>query len=78
MTLPATVDSHDLRAITNGETDQHHGLTTDGVIDLSDWFVAQGDHDAASLALFSDDAAMLLGRKIFEGSPGSCRRNRGP
>jgi dihydrofolate reductase len=45
-------------------------MTVDGVIDVGDWFVAQGDHDAASLALFDDDAAMLLGRKTYEGLAG--------
>jgi dihydrofolate reductase len=42
-------------------------MTIDGVIDVSDWYVAQGGHDAASLALFDGDAAMLLGRKTYEG-----------
>jgi len=27
-------------------------MTVDGVIDVSDWFVAQGDHDAAARSLF--------------------------
>jgi len=42
-------------------------MTVDGVIDVSDWYVVEGGHDGASLALFADDAAMLLGRKTFEG-----------
>jgi dihydrofolate reductase len=42
-------------------------MTVDGVIDVSDWVVAQGEHDEASLSLFADDAAMLLGRKTYEG-----------
>ncbi len=42
-------------------------MTVDGVIDVSDWFVAAGEHDAASLGLFDGDAAMLLGRKTYEG-----------
>jgi dihydrofolate reductase len=42
-------------------------MTVDGVIDVSDWFVAQGGHDEASLSLFAGDAAMLLGRKTYEG-----------
>jgi dihydrofolate reductase len=45
-------------------------MTVDGVIDVSDWFVAEGEHDEASLSLFGDDAAMLLGRKIYEGLAG--------
>jgi dihydrofolate reductase len=42
-------------------------MTVDGVVDVSDWFVAQGEHDDASLSLFADDASMLLGRKTYEG-----------
>jgi dihydrofolate reductase len=42
-------------------------MTVDGVIDVSDWYVVQGQHDEASLALFTDDAAMLLGRTTYEG-----------
>ena len=42
-------------------------MTVDGVIDVSDWYVVQGQHDEASLALFTDDSAMLLGRTTYEG-----------
>jgi hypothetical protein len=42
-------------------------MTVDGVVDVSDWFVAQGEHDTASLSLFDGDAALLLGRKTYEG-----------
>jgi hypothetical protein len=43
-------------------------MTVDDVIDVGDWFVAVGDHDDAARSLFeTDDAAMLVGRKSFEG-----------
>ena len=42
-------------------------MTVDGVIDVSDWFVAEGDHDDAARSLFEGDAAMLVGRKNYEG-----------
>jgi dihydrofolate reductase len=42
-------------------------MTVDGVIDVSDWFVTQGSHDAASFALFDGQASMLMGRKTYEG-----------
>lgn len=43
-------------------------MTTDGVTDVGDWFVAEGDHDVASRAIFEGEgAAMLVGRKSFEG-----------
>jgi dihydrofolate reductase len=42
-------------------------MTVDGVIDVSDWFVLSGDHDAAARSLFEGDAAMLMGRRNYEG-----------
>jgi dihydrofolate reductase len=42
-------------------------MTVDGVIDVTDWYVAEGGHDAASLGLWGEGTAMLLGRKTFEG-----------
>jgi dihydrofolate reductase len=45
-------------------------MTVDGVTDVSDWFVADGDHDAPQRALFGGDAALLLGRKTYEGLAG--------
>jgi riboflavin biosynthesis pyrimidine reductase len=38
-------------------------MTVDGVVEVSDWFVSGGEHNDASLALFDDRAALLLGRK---------------
>lgn len=42
-------------------------MTVDGVINVSDWFVAEGEHDAVALAQFERAAGMLLGRKTYEG-----------
>ncbi|HEY9377505.1 MAG TPA: dihydrofolate reductase family protein [Jiangellaceae bacterium] len=53
-------------------------MTVDGVIDVSDWYVAEGEHDAASLSLFTDDASMLLGRKTYEGLAGFWPTQSGP
>jgi dihydrofolate reductase len=54
-------------------------MTVDGVIEVSDWFVPQGDHDDAARALFeSDDAALLVGRKSYEGFAGFWRTQTGP
>jgi hypothetical protein len=56
-------------------------MTVDGVIDVSDWFVAGGDHDDAARSLFEgDDVAMLVGRRATRASPASGRRRpgRGP
>jgi dihydrofolate reductase len=43
-------------------------MTVDGVTDVSDWFVAEGPHDDAARALFTTPgAALLTGRKSYEG-----------
>jgi dihydrofolate reductase len=42
-------------------------MTLEGVVDVGDWFVGEGDHDAAAFSLFTDDVALLLGRKTYEG-----------
>jgi hypothetical protein len=53
-------------------------MTVDGVIDVGDWFAAVGDHDDAARSLFeTDDAAMLVARKSFEGLPATSRRRGG-
>src|SRR4029453_6128085 len=54
-------------------------MTVDGVIDVSDWFVAVGDHDDAARALFETDGAALLGgRKSYEGFAGFWPAQTGP
>jgi dihydrofolate reductase len=54
-------------------------MTVDGVVDVGDWFVAVGDHDDAARSLFeTDDAAMLVGRKSFEGFAGYWPSAAGP
>jgi dihydrofolate reductase len=54
-------------------------MTVDGVINVSDWFVAEGDHDDASRSLFeSDGAALLTGRKTYEGFAGFWPTQTGP
>jgi len=42
-------------------------MTVDGVIDVTDWYVPEGEHDPAALALFDGVDAMLMGRKTYEG-----------
>jgi dihydrofolate reductase len=42
-------------------------MTVDGVIDVSDWFIAQGEHDDAARSLFEGNVALLVGRKNYEG-----------
>jgi dihydrofolate reductase len=45
-------------------------MTIDGVIDVSEWYVAEGEHDRAALDDFHRAAAMVLGRKSYEGFAG--------
>jgi dihydrofolate reductase len=42
-------------------------MTVDAVIDVGEWYVPGGGHDRAGLELFEQAAAMLLGRKTYEG-----------
>ena len=42
-------------------------MTVDGVIDVTDWYVPDGDHGPAALAMFDSVDAMLMGRKTYEG-----------
>ena len=53
-------------------------LTVDGVMEVSDWFVAEGAQDAAGLALFDAVEAGLLGRGNFEGLRGYWSDKEGP
>jgi dihydrofolate reductase len=45
-------------------------MTVDGVIEVSDWYVSEGEHDAASWQQFDGAAGMVLGRKTYEGLAG--------
>ena len=45
-------------------------ITLDGVADVSEWFVAEGDHDAAARAQFEGSAGMVMGRPNYEGLKG--------
>ena len=53
-------------------------MTIDGVIDVSDWFVTEGDHDDAARALFEGDVALFVGRRNFEGFAGYWPTQTGP
>jgi dihydrofolate reductase len=53
-------------------------ITIDGVIDGFEWYVAEGAHDQAGLDQFDGAAAMLLGRKTYEGLAGFWPTQEGP
>jgi dihydrofolate reductase len=45
-------------------------MTVDALVDVADWYVSEGGHDAAAKAQFDGTAGMLLGRKTYEGLAG--------
>ena len=45
-------------------------MTLDGVIDVGEWYVAEGEHDRAGKDQLRHAGAVLLGRKTYEGPPG--------
>jgi dihydrofolate reductase len=53
-------------------------MTVDGVADGFEWYVSEGGHDQASRDQFHDGAAMLLGRKTYEGLAGYWSTQEGP
>jgi dihydrofolate reductase len=42
-------------------------MTLDGVIDVGEWYVAEGEHDHAGKDQLVRASAVLLGRKTYEG-----------
>jgi dihydrofolate reductase len=42
-------------------------MTVDGVIDVGEWFIAEGEHDRAGKDQLAQASAVLLGRKTYEG-----------
>ena len=42
-------------------------MTLDGVIDVGEWYIADGEHDRAGKDQLDQASAVLLGRKTYEG-----------
>jgi dihydrofolate reductase len=53
-------------------------MTVDGVVSVAEWYVSEGEHDAASRKQFENDAAMLMGRKTYEGLAAYWSAETGP
>jgi dihydrofolate reductase len=45
-------------------------MTVDGLIDVSEWYVPDGEHSADAFELIRGAAALLMGRKTYEGLAG--------
>ena len=45
-------------------------ITIDGLIDVGEWYVADGEHDRAGKDQLRAASAVLLGRKTYEGLAG--------
>ena len=45
-------------------------MTVDAVIDVAEWYVSAGEHNAASRAQFEGSAGLVLGRPTYEGLAG--------
>lgn len=53
-------------------------MTVDGVTDVGEWFVSGGDHNDAARESFERAAAMLMGRKTYEGLAAYWQPEEGP
>jgi dihydrofolate reductase len=42
-------------------------MTIDGVIEVSDWYVGEGEHSRAAFDMLGSVDALLMGRKTYEG-----------
>jgi dihydrofolate reductase len=42
-------------------------MTIDGVIEVSDWYIADGEHTRAAFDMLGSVDALLMGRKTYEG-----------
>jgi dihydrofolate reductase len=45
-------------------------MTIDGVIEVGDWYVGEGEHSRAAFDMLGSVDALLMGRKSYEGFKG--------
>jgi dihydrofolate reductase len=53
-------------------------ITVDGLMDVSDWFILDGDHNELGLKQLEDAEAIFLGRRNYEGLFGYWAELDGP
>lgn len=53
-------------------------MTVDGLTDVGAWFVLEGEHDRASLAVMAGAAGLVTGRTTYEGFVGFWPTQEGP
>jgi dihydrofolate reductase len=53
-------------------------MTVDGVVSVAEWYVSEGEHDAAAREQFVQAEAMLLGRKTYDGLAAYWSAQAGP
>jgi dihydrofolate reductase len=70
--------THDEEDTTMGKLINSISATVDGLTDVGAWFVAEGDHDRAALAVLADSAALLTGRTSYDGFAGYWPTAEGP
>ena len=61
-----------------GRLVSHTSITVDGLCDVGDWFVAEGEHDQAGVRQLADSAGFVTGRKCYEGFLGYWPSATGP
>ena len=61
-----------------GKLVSNTSMTVDGLCDVGDWFVAEGDHDTAGVDQLAAAAGFVTGRKCYEGFLGYWPSATGP
>ena len=61
-----------------GKLVNNTSMTVDGLCDVGDWFVGEGDHDVAGVEQLAAAAGFVTGRKCYEGFLGFWPSATGP
>jgi len=61
-----------------GKLVSYTSMTVDGLCDVGEWFVAEGDHDRVGVEQLAASAAFVTGRKCWDGFLGYWPSETGP